>query len=226
MRANPLWRAAADLRASGVLGRLLHMDLANHAAGLNLPHGHWFWDKAISGGIWIEHGVHFFDAFAWVAGTTGRVTAAQAFTHAQGCEDRVQALAVYGDAAAHVYHGFTHSSATERTTVRLTFEHGYLTLHEWVPTVLEIAGIDAAQAEAVRPLLPGVVQAEAAEGPAWQARAVLPEGKAAVYRACVQQGMRQLAQAVRDPAAPLAVTAEHGLASLRMAVAAEALAQA
>src|SRR5690606_10996265 len=37
MRRNPLWAAAAALRESGILGRLLHMSLTNHAAGLNLP---------------------------------------------------------------------------------------------------------------------------------------------------------------------------------------------
>src|SRR5262249_10769762 len=44
MRHNPFWAAAADLATSRVLGPLLHMDLANHAAGLSLPPTHWFWD--------------------------------------------------------------------------------------------------------------------------------------------------------------------------------------
>jgi predicted dehydrogenase len=76
MRQNPYWAAAAELAGAGVLGKLRHMDLANHAAGLSRPDNHWFWDKGKSGGIWIEHGVHFFDAFAWVSGQTGTVTGA------------------------------------------------------------------------------------------------------------------------------------------------------
>ncbi len=219
MRQNPIWRAAAAIRSSGVLGRLLHMGLTNHAAGLNLPPSHWFWDKAKSGGIWIEHGVHFFDAFAWVAGTKGQITAAQAFTNKSGQEDRVEALATYGETAAHFYHGFTHSGATEQTTVRLTFERGYLTLYEWVPTVLDVIAFAEAQSTALQPLLTGNVHVDVLPNGALTVRAA--GNKAAVYRLCIQDGIRDLARAVRNPTTSLAVTVDHGLASLRMAVAAE-----
>ena len=37
---------------------------------------HWFWDRSKSGGIFVEHGVHFFDLFAGWLGP-GRVVAAQ-----------------------------------------------------------------------------------------------------------------------------------------------------
>lgn len=215
MRQNPLWRAAAELRQSGTLGRLLHMSLENHAAGLSLPADHWFWDKTKSGGIWIEHGVHFFDAFAWVAGTVGTITGAQGFTNGAGQEDRVEALARYGSTAAHFYHGFTHSAATEQTTVRLTFEHAYLTLGEWVPTVMSI--ITPLPAELVLPFLPGTSSVTPMQG-VIHIGTTLSGGKSAVYRQCIQDGMRQLADAARDPSAALQVTVEHGIASLRMAV--------
>ena len=45
-----------------------------------------------------------------------------------------------------------------------------------------------------------------------------PEGKAAVYRACIQAGMRDLAYAVRDPSHRLVVTGQDGYDSLRMAI--------
>jgi predicted dehydrogenase len=218
MRYNPLWAVAAHIRESGVLGVLLHMDLANHAAGLSLPSAHWFWDKTKSGGIWVEHGVHFFDAFAWIAGETGTITSAQAFTNAHGQEDRVEALARYGNASAHFYHGFTHSGASERTTARLTFERGYVTLHEWVPTVMEIESVTPETAEAIKPMLPGIIQAEQAENNLVRLEARLTQGKSAVYRECIQGGIRDLARAVRNPNSLLGVTGEHGLASLRMAV--------
>ena len=219
MRRNALWEAAAALRESGVLGKLLHMDLANHAAGLNLPPQHWFWDKTRSGGIWIEHGVHFFDAFSWVAGTAGVIDAARQFTRDDGAVDRVEALARYGDAAAHFYHGFDQSSATEQTTVRLTFEQGYLSLHEWVPTRLEL--LTPVAPENVERFLPGsVTTARLPDGRA-MLRAELVEGISAVYRQCIQDGMRELTQAVRDPSRKLNVTGQHGMDSLRMAVDAE-----
>lgn len=223
MRQNPLWAAAAALCESGALGALLHMDLMNHAAGLNLAPGHWFWDKAQSGGIWIEHGVHFFDAFAWVAGTPGEITAAQAFRRADGREDRVEALARYGDTAAHFYHGFTHSSANEQTVVQLTFERGYVTLNEWVPTTLEL--ITPEPADAITPLLPGNLYIHTLENGQTLIGAALPGNKSDVYQRAIQAGMSELAQAASRDAGALRVTGAMGLDSLRMAVEAEALAQ-
>ncbi len=224
MRQNPLWSAAAALRASGLLGDLLHMDLTNHAAGLDLPAAHWFWDKAQSGGIWIEHGVHFFDAFAWVAGAPGEVTAARAWRRADGREDRVEALAHYGAVAAHFYHGFTHSGPTEQTTARLAFAGGYVTLDEWVPTALTL--VTRQPAEPLAALLPGVVTADATPNAPAVIRAVLPEGKSAVYRRAIQDGMQQLARAAQGETDALRVTGAMGIDSLRMAERAEQLATA
>jgi predicted dehydrogenase len=216
MRRNPIWAAAAALRKSGVLGRLLHMSLTNHAAGLNLPEGHWFWDKAKSGGIWIEHGVHFFDAFAWVAGTNGEIVSSRQFARTDGVIDRVEALAQYGETAAHFYHGFTHSKETEQTTVALTFERGHIKLHEWVPTVLELT-TDVPSDEFAALLPP--VSGQTPDG-ALTRHMIKLDSKSQIYRESIQAGMRDLAYAVRDPHAQLAVDGTHGLASLRMAVAA------
>ncbi len=218
MRRNPFWQAAADLRRDGVLGALRHMDLANHAAGLSLPADHWFWDAAKSGGIWIEHGVHFFDAFAWVAGADGAINSSSGYARAGGVIDRVEALAHYGEAAAHFYHAFDQSGLTEQTTVILTFEHGYVTLREWVPTSIEI--LTTVPTEVLQPYLPGKVETHLRPDGRTFAFASAPEGKSAVYRASIQAGLRDLAQAVRQPEHTLAVTGAEGLASLRLAVAA------
>jgi predicted dehydrogenase len=222
MRRNPYWRAAADLRRVGVLGALRHMDLANHAAGLNLPNNHWFWDAGKSGGIWIEHGVHFFDAFAWVAGGEGSIRASAAFRRGDGVTDRVEALARYGDTAAHFYHAFDQSSLTEQTTVILTFERGYVTLREWVPTSLEI--ITTVDEDMLRPYLPGKVETHTRHDGRTFAYAYAPEGKSNVYRACIQDGLRDLALAAREPEHALLVTGREGVESLRMAVAATQMA--
>src|SRR6266536_3608796 len=137
MRHNPYWQAAARLAQSQVLGPLRHMDLQNHAAGLVLPEHHWFWDKNLSGGIWVEYGVHFFDAFSWLSSSPGIVLGSTKYGRPDGVVDRVEAILRYGDAAAHCYHAFDQSRQTEQTTVRLTFERGYVTLREWVPTSLD-----------------------------------------------------------------------------------------
>jgi predicted dehydrogenase len=217
MRRNPFWDAAARLRHDGILGRLLHMDLINHAAGLDLPAEHWFWKPALSGGIWIEHGVHFFDAFSWVSGEEGVITGAQSFQRADGAVDRVECIAKFGETAAHCYHGFTHSGKTEQTTVRLAFEHGYVTLREWVPTSIEI--VTPIAPEAMTPYLPGTAEPiSTAWGTMHRMVSRAPEGKSAVYQACIQAGMSDLAQAVRDPQHQLSVTGREGYNSLRLAV--------
>lgn len=221
MRQNPLWAACVSLRESGLLGTLLHMDLANHAAGLDLPPAHWFWDKAQSGGIWIEHGVHFFDAFAWVAGQVGVVTAAAAYQRFDGREDRVEALARFGEVAAHFYHGFTHHGETEQTTVRLTFERGHVVLDQWVPTALTLTTREPT-APLTR-LLPGTISVEYWPGGTSRIRAELREGKSAVYRRAIQDGIRQMSRAAQGDTAARSVTGTMALDSLRMAISAEVL---
>lgn len=224
MRRNAIWAMAAQLRESGVLGALRHMDLANHAAGLNLPPDHWFWDKAKSGGIWVEHGVHFFDAFAWVAGEAGTITGAQQFASIDGVVDRVEAIGHYGNVAAHFYHAFDKSNVTEQTVARLTFEQGYITLNEWVPTTLHLhTWVDEVALQAQLAGFPGDVKLEHQPNGHLTAQLTLTQGKSAAYREAIQAGMRDLALAVRDPAHTLQVTGQHGLDSLRMAVQAEQL---
>jgi predicted dehydrogenase len=219
MRQNPFWAAAAELRKSGVLGTLRHMDLANHAAGLSLPDTHWFWDKSVSGGIWIEHGVHFFDACAWVAGVDGEILSSTSYQRGDGATDRVECLARYGDTAAHFYHAFDQSGKTEQTTVILTFENGYITLREWVPTSLElITTVNRANWARVLPEIVDVI--DLSDGRTF-ARAYAPDGKSSLYTRSIQRGMRQLAHAVRNPDVELIVKGEYGLNSLKMAVAAE-----
>jgi len=219
MRHNPYWRAAAQLAQSGVLGVLRHMDLENHAAGLALADQHWFWDKKLSGGIWIEHGVHFFDAFSWVSGASGTVLGSTHYIRSDGAVDRVEALLRYGDVAAHCYHAFDQSSQTEQTTVRLTFEHGYITLPEWVPTALElVTTVDRSRWESY---MPGEVTVRTLPTGQIEAIGRLPENKSAIYTQCIQAGIRDLVDAVRSHDHVVAVRAEYGLDSLRTAVAAE-----
>src|SRR5258708_22501531 len=75
-RYNPLFDAIKHLIQDQVLGELLHGYFENYASDENLPPEHWFWDRSKSGGIFVEHGVHFFDMFeGWLG--PGVVVAAQ-----------------------------------------------------------------------------------------------------------------------------------------------------
>lgn len=223
MRYNPYWAAAAQLAQAGLLGALRHIDLANHANGLGLAPTHWFWDKRQSGGIWIEHGVHFFDAFRWVSGAEGEAICTQEFRRGTGQAadpiDCVEGLFRYGNTAAHCYHGFDQSGQTEQTTVILTFEQGYLTLREWVPTSLEL--LTPVARSAWERYLPGTFEVSEVVNGRTFARAYAPEGKSALYRESIQAGLRDLVKAIQTPSAALTVSGEDGLASLRTAEAAE-----
>jgi predicted dehydrogenase len=63
MRYDPLNQAVARILETGLLGAPLHAFFENYAGDTPLGAGHWFWKPHISGGIFIEHGVHFFDLF-------------------------------------------------------------------------------------------------------------------------------------------------------------------
>ena len=75
-RYNPLFETIQRLVESKVLGEFLHGFFENYATDESLGPEHWFWDRAKSGGIFIEHGVHFFDMFCGWLGP-GQVVAAQ-----------------------------------------------------------------------------------------------------------------------------------------------------
>jgi predicted dehydrogenase len=138
-RYNPLFDAVKALVDEGVLGELLHGYFENYATDEGLGPEHWFWDRTKSGGIFIEHGVHFFDLFAGWLGD-GEIVAAQAATRpGSGVEDQVHATVRYPcGALVNFYHGFHQPGRLDRQELRLVFEHGDVTLHEWIPTRFRI----------------------------------------------------------------------------------------
>lgn len=141
-RYNPLFDAIARLIGAKVLGDLLHGTFENYASDESLPPDHWFWDRSKSGGIFVEHGVHFFDLFAGWLGP-GRVEAAQCSVRpGTSSEEQVQCAARYGETAlVNFYHGFHQTGRMDRQELRLLFERGDVTLSEWVPTRVRIHAI-------------------------------------------------------------------------------------
>jgi len=97
-RYNPLYDAVAAVIDRRPLGELLHGYFENYASDENLPPGHWFWDLERSGGIFVEHGVHFFDMVAGWLGD-GEVVSALQSRRADGCEDQVQCTVRYPGSA-------------------------------------------------------------------------------------------------------------------------------
>lgn len=156
-RYNPMFDAIRGLLERKPLGELLHAYFENCASDEFLPPEHWFWDRGKSGGIFVEHGVHFFDLFAGWLGP-GRVEAAQVCVRpGTTTEDQVQCTMRYGDSVlVNFYHGFTQPGRMDRQELRLVFERGDVRLAEWVPVRATIhALVDEADARTLCELFPG-----------------------------------------------------------------------
>ncbi len=141
-RYNPLYDMVTKIINGKVLGNFLHGFFENYASDENLNSDHWFWDESKSGGIFIEHGVHFFDMFEGWFGKGEVVNALQLHRPAvERITDRVQATVLYKDAIVNFYHGFDQPKLLDRQEMRLLFEHGEITLYEWIPVKMKFHGL-------------------------------------------------------------------------------------
>jgi predicted dehydrogenase len=134
-RYNPLFDIVKTIVDDRLLGDFRHGFFENYASNEFLGPGHWFWDPAKSGGIFIEHGVHFFDLFA---GWLGEGRLIDAF---QIGRDRVQATVLYKNSPVNFYHGFDQLKVLDRQEMRLLFERGEITLFEWIPVKMRLHGL-------------------------------------------------------------------------------------
>lgn len=142
-RYNPLYDVVKMIIDEKWLGDFVHGFFENYASDEKMNPEHWFWDEEKSGGIFIEHGVHFFDMFSgWFGdgklmhsmmiareGSEGKVT------------DRVQAIVSYKDSPVNFYHGFNQPKVLDRQELRLQFDRGDITLYEWIPVKIRIHGL-------------------------------------------------------------------------------------
>ena len=156
LRYNAVTDAAKAILDSGVLGEVLAGRLTNCAGDTPLGPRHWFWDKAVSGGIFVEHGVHFFDLYRYWLGD-GVVLDAHAETRPGTMqEDRVGCTVRHGNGAVVSHeHGFTQLALMDRTDHRLVCEMGDLRVEGWIPLSMSLdVAVDDAGAETLRALLP------------------------------------------------------------------------
>lgn len=155
-RYNPVFDSVRSLIEDRLLGEFLHGSFENFASDEGLTAEHWFWDPAKSGGIFIEHGVHFFDLFdGWLG--QGEVVAAQRVLRpVSGIEEQVQCTVRYPSGAlVNFHHSFTQPSRLDRQEFRLHFERGDVILQEWVPIRVRIhAAVNEEQTRALTGLFP------------------------------------------------------------------------
>jgi predicted dehydrogenase len=126
MRHHPAFDLLERLASSGLLGAVKTISLGNFAQ--SLPNDHWMWDPSISGGILVEHGVHFFDAYGRIAG---------AATSVRAVSPRREAIDVNVDYEAGVFarffHEFGYPQQVERTAAVVGFERGTIEIDGWIP---------------------------------------------------------------------------------------------
>ena len=141
-RYNPLFDAIRNLIDTEALGEPLHGYFENYAKDEQLPPEHWFWDRGKSGGIFVEHSVHFFDLFAGWLGPGKILSAQRTLRPGTEFEEQVQCTVQYRDSILiNMYHGFHQAARMDRQEMRLVFERGHVTLYGWVPTHVRIHAI-------------------------------------------------------------------------------------
>ncbi|RYU15086.1 Gfo/Idh/MocA family protein [Nocardioides iriomotensis] len=153
LRYNPLLRALLPLRGS-LLGPVQRFCFENDASDEDLHAGHWFWDASRSGGIFVEHGVHFFDAAAMLVDRPATsVQASAARRKADAPPDLVSATVTHApDVLATHTHGFSHAHRCERQLMRIDFGNAEVRVEGWIPVegVIDAwtddAGVAAAEA--------------------------------------------------------------------------------
>src|SRR5262249_33888589 len=129
------------LAASGLFGKLIYLALENDAANEALRARHWFWDRAKSGGVFIEHGVHFFDLGARLALSRAGPVAGLASREADDRENRVLAAAQYGSGAhASYYHAVARPTPLAKTALHTILARGAAHSSGLFPTRMEIEG--------------------------------------------------------------------------------------
>jgi predicted dehydrogenase len=134
LRYNPLLAGVGRLQRE-ILGPPHRFLFENDASDEDLKDDHWFWDEERSGGIFVEHGVHFFDAAAMLLGRPATsVQATSARRHPAGPVDLVSATVRHGDdvLATHT-HSFTHAHRCERQLMRLDHGAAETRVVGWIP---------------------------------------------------------------------------------------------
>lgn len=134
MRFNPLLKTIRTLTQDNVFGKLRRVDVENYAQDEQLSLEHWFWDIESSGGILIEHGVHFIDLIHYIS--PAEVVSVNGLKHNRNeqQEDQIMANVLYDDGliATH-YHSFSRPGFFEITKIKLAFDLADIELQGWIP---------------------------------------------------------------------------------------------
>ena len=176
MRYHPLYEWLKGVIASGELGSVRKVWFVNFASSEGLPPEHWFWNEEKSGGVLVEHGVHFYHLFAWLLDEQPVPIAT--FGH-----EPFEAWSIVRfpshDAYGEFYHCFDKPAALERNFGGIAFERGYAAFEGWLPLSVKVERL---QGRTV------IVEEKH-----------LPYDKTSLYRWLIQQAFSDLLTAIRNP---------------------------
>lgn len=217
MRFQPAYCLLIDLAKRNLLGSLHRISLENGAQAV--PGNHWFWDRGKSGGILVEHGVHFFDVFRQIAGEG----------NPRSCWDqtaRIQADVSYvSGATGTFFHDFSLDPSVERLDASLVFDLGTAHIIGWIPVSLNIRALVQDNAPAWNDIVAKYPDATMSlSGEVISVSMTMPDREES-YERSVVQAMRDVMTAHRDPTKTPTASPEDARASLALALSAQALAK-
>jgi predicted dehydrogenase len=156
LRFNPIVEALHAWCRNGSFGPLRRVVVENYAQDESLGPDHWFWDRRRSGGILVEHAVHFIDLVNGCTSSEAVRVDGIAVSRNPAQEDRVMATVLYGDGlvATH-YHAFSRPGFFERTTMRFVFDLAQVDIDGWIPLSGRCLALASDETEAELECLPG-----------------------------------------------------------------------
>ena len=212
MRHHPAFKLLSLLSSSRLFGSPRTISLQNFAQSLTPDH--WMWNTSISGGIFVEHGVHFFDAYGQIVGAPTSVSGTAPSREA------VQATVRYtGGAIGIYYHEFAFQPEIERAHAVVMFDLGRIEIDGWIP--------ERMTGKALAPLaeLQRYIQHLNLPVRFWQEAGATHfevhfADRQEAYQSAVVDGMRDLITSHRDPNRAATVSAQDARDSLALALAA------
>ncbi|MBU0760318.1 MAG: Gfo/Idh/MocA family oxidoreductase [Nanoarchaeota archaeon] len=144
LRKNPLIKQIKKIINSKVLGNVQSFSFSNYASTSHLEKNHWFWDKKKSGGIWVEHGVHFFDLFSYLF--EQNVKSIKSISNSRPAnkkiQDQVSCLCLYDKGILGKFeHSFSMPIQIEKTSFTIVFDKGYVNVEGWIPEKMQISAV-------------------------------------------------------------------------------------
>lgn len=139
LRSHPFIQAIKRWYNENVFGNLRRVFVENYAQDELLSKSHWFWDKSKSGGILIEHGIHFIDIVNYICNSKPLNISGYGCRNDEKQEDQVICNILYeNNIITTHYHDFSRPGFFEETTITFVFDLGKIILSGWIPQKAEI----------------------------------------------------------------------------------------